>query len=347
MLPMDFEIGEVVYTVTDLRSRRVDRGGPESQIDMYGFVSNHTPSTAVPESPEAEFAKSLTPEETRLPFSDVDWSYISNMGFVDGSLHIQIKDDPLAINERQSKRGRLFPIYLVGSDGTKYDFSRNYQFPLRQYWEKDKNTYTEYVFENITDVAQLKGMTLVKEGYEYTETFDMGWSMADYAETIDEEWSLKDAGLSLKFKVPGEAEESLTVPVKKEMPVVNGIELYADSIVVTPLYADVTYLTDNLDTTYLDQGIGRLFRSLGIPGGVMNFYLKDDPNNANFITYDDGTVFEFELLSESFADYSYTPGMYEANVRYSKADILSESSDIIEVDRIKSITLQGVEFAVE
>jgi hypothetical protein len=344
MLPPDLEIGDITYTVANLRSCRVDRSGPENQIDLYGSVSNHTPSIvpAIPDSSEGQGRpKSLTTEETHIPFSDVDWSYISNIGFVDGSFHIQVKDDPFLINERRGLRGWLFPIYLVDSDGTKYGFEdpKTYRFPITQYWEEYTGAYTEFVFENITDVTQLKGMTLAKEGYEYTETFDAGWSIMEFAEKIDAGLTF-DEGLTLKFKMPAEG-ESLTIPVNKEIPVVNGIELYADSIVVTPLYVNVTYLTDYLKSS------GRLFDSLGIPGGVVIFDLKDEPVGSNCITYDDGTIFEFEFQTESFSEYSDELGMYKATVRYSKADILSEDKNIIEVDRVKSVTVQGIEFEVE
>jgi hypothetical protein len=333
MLPMDFKIGDIRYTVANLRSRLVDRGGPESQIDMYGFVSGHTPSTTVPESPE--FTKALTPEETRIPFSDVDWSYISNMGFVDGAFHIQIKDDPLIINYERQKRGWLFPIYLIGPDGTKYEPGRQYRFPVVQYWDRDSSAYAEYIFENITGIAQLQGMTFVKEGHEYTETFDAGWFLDEYAETVEAGGPL-DAGWSLRFKAPGET-ETLAVPVKKEIPVVPGIELYADGIVVTPLCVNVRYITDNPINR-------RFFNSLGIPGGVTRFDLKDEPDSQNFVTYDDGTVFELEQQYESFSGDSDALGMYEANVRYSKTMILS--GDIIEVNRVKSVTIQGMVFEV-
>jgi hypothetical protein len=184
-------------------------------------------------------------------------------------------------------------------------------------------------------------MTLVKEGYEYTETFDAGWFLDDYMETVNAGGSL-DAGWFFKFKAPSIEAESLTIPVKKEIPVVKGVELYADHIVVTPLYMNVTYLIEDLEN-------GRLFNSLGIPEGRVAFDLRNDPSNVNFITYDDGAIFEFELQSESFWKYSDTLGMYEATIRYSKERILSESINeaIIEVNRIKSVTVQGMEFEVE
>jgi hypothetical protein len=259
------------------------------------------------------------------------------MGFVDGAFHIQIKDDPFIINYQRHKRGLLFPIYLIDSDGTKYEPDRQYRFPVVQYWDKDSSSYAEYIFENITDITQLQGMTFVKEGHEYTETFDAGWFLEEYAETIDAGGSL-DTGWFFKFKVSSGEAESLTVPVKNKIPVVSGIELYAEDIVVTPLYVNVTYLTDNPVNR-------RFFNSLGIPGGVISFDLKGEPGSQNFITYDDGTIFEFELQYESFSEYSAARGMYEANVRYSKDMILS--GDIIEVNRVKSVTIQGVEFEVE
>jgi hypothetical protein len=261
------------------------------------------------------------------------------MGFVDGVFHIQIKDDPFIINYERRKRGSLFLSYLVGSDGTKYEYDRTYHFPIPQLWDKDTVAYTEYIFDHITDIAQLSGMTLVKEGYEYTETFDAGWFLDDYTESVDAGGPL-DAGWFLQFKVPPGEAESLTIPVKKEIPVVKGVALYADHIVVTPLYVNVTYLIKDLEN-------GRLFHSLGIPGGVHTFILKNDPDSANFITYDDGTIFEFDLQDESFSEYSATLGMYEANVRYSKGIISSEDViDMIEVNRVKSVTVQGVEFEV-
>jgi hypothetical protein len=99
----------------------------------------------------------------------------------------------------------------------------------------------------------------------------------------------------------------------------------------------VRYITDNPINR-------RFFNSLGIPGGVTRFDLKDEPDSQNFITYDDGTVFELEQQYESFSGDSGALGMYEANVRYSKAMILS--GDIIEVNRVKSVTIQGMEFEV-
>jgi hypothetical protein len=345
-LPPGFDASDISYTVANLRSRRAPRSGPESQIDLYGFVSNHTPSI-LPEIPAGSETqgrpKSLAPEETHIAFSDVDWSYISNMGFVDGVLHIQVKDDSFIINDAtRGKRGWLFPIYLVDSDGTKYGFEnpKTYHFPIKQYWEPEKQTYTEFVFGDITDIAQLAGMTLAKEGYEYTETFNAVWSLDEYAETLIE-GSYFDAGLTVKFKAPGE-EESLTVPVNREIPAVPGIEVYAESIVVTPLYADVTYLAADLKNS------GRFFNSIGIPGGVTTFDLTDNPSGSNFITYDDGTIFEFEYQTESFSEYSDELGMYKAVVRYSRENVLSgEIINIIEVDRVKSVTIQGVEFEAE
>jgi hypothetical protein len=187
-------------------------------------------------------------------------------------------------------------------------------------------------------------MTLAKEGYEYTKTIDAGWSITDFAETIDAGLTF-DAGLTLKFKMPGE-EESLIIPVNREIPVVRGIEVYAESIVVTPLYADVTYLADDLD-----KNSRRFFNSLGIPGGVTIFDLTGESSGSNFITYDDGTIFEFEYQTESphsFSEYSDELGMYKAVVRYSRENVLSgDIRNIIEVDRVKSVTIQGVEFEVE
>lgn len=59
---------------------------------------------------------------------------------------------------------------------------------------------------------------------------------------------------------------------------------------MTPLYVNVTYL-------YEDSK-----RDVPIWGG--SEYLQ---NTQNFITYDDGSIFEFNLRSYSFLDYSGTP----------------------------------------
>ncbi len=322
-LPMNAEVRELTYTMGDIRSRRVDRSGPENQIDLYGTVLNHIPST-VPEKPE--HPPILAPEETHIPFSDVDWSYISNIGFIDGCLHIQMKDDPLKLDNGWTKVGRgwLFPVYLIDSEGRHYGLEneRVYHFPVPD-WENG-DTYAEYVFADITKIEQLKSMTLVKEGYEFTEIIRGKWSMT--------------------FPVPSET-EFLTIPVKKEIPLKEDKELYADKIIVTPLYVNVTYL-------YEDSK-----RDVPIWGG--SEYLQD---TRNFITYDDGSLFELNLRSDSFLDYSGTPHEFgqrlfvadsktpekkEANVRYSKEiDETTGRLDIIEVNKVKSVTIQGVEFKV-
>ncbi|WP_286860445.1 hypothetical protein [Proteiniphilum sp. UBA5510] len=324
MLPMNAEVGELTYTIGGIRSRRVDRSGQENQIDLYGTVLNHIPST-IPEKQERP-QTTLAPEETHIPFSNVDWSYISNIGFIDGCLHIQVKDDPFKMDNGWTKvrRGWLFPVYLIDSDGRQYGLEneKTYNFPVPD-WENG-DTYAEYVFEDITEIEQLKSMTLVKEGYEFTEIIAGKWS--------------------IPFTVPSET-EFLTIPVKKEIPLKEDKELYADSIIVTPLYVNVTYLYEDIK------------RDVPIWGG--SEYLKD---TQNFITYDDGSIIEFNLRSYSFLDYSGTPLEFgerlfvadsgtsenkEANVRYSKEiDETTGSVDIIEVNKVKSVTIQGLEFKV-
>ncbi len=262
MLPLNAEVGELTYTIGDIRSRRVDRSGQENQIDLYETVLNHIPST-VPEKPE--HPPILAPEETHIPFSNVDWSYISNIGFIDGCLHIQVKNDPLKMDYGWTKVGRgwLFPVYLIDSEGRQYGLEndRTYNFPVPD-WENG-DIYTEYVFADITEIEQLKNMTLAKEGYEFTEIIGVG-----------EKWSLT-------FAVPSET-EFLTIPVKKEISLKEAKELYADSIIVTPLYVNVTYL-------YEDS-------KRDVPGWGGSEYLKD---TQNFITYDDGSIFELNLRSYS------------------------------------------------
>ena len=338
-LPPDVEIKEITYTISFIQSGLIDRFG-EVQIDLYSTVADHIPST-VPASSEypkyltpeethisfsdidwscvtanSKYQKLLTPEETRILFPEVDWSYISNIGFVDGRLHVQVKDDQLRMPDYPwLVRGRLSPL-LIGSDGTHYiHFENDENEVVREYTlqgrgKKDDEMYREYVFTNITDIEQLKDMTLAIAGPEHTELIDAEWP--------------------LKFKLSSE-NEPLTIPIKMAMPVAPDKELFADSIVVTPLSVNITFLVDNINdldkTDYLDTLADR-----------------------QFITYNDGTIFEFRFngWSNTFLNYPDKSEKKEVHAIHERRNLVTEGiKGIIEIEKVKSVTIQGMEFYVE
>jgi hypothetical protein len=307
-IPRDVETDEITYTLEFLHGGFVYRSGV-IQIDLHDTVSNHFPSS-FQENPE--YPKRLAPDETHIAFSDIgwDWSYISNIGFVDGRLHIQVKDDTWkAPYSHYPARGYIY-LALIGSDGKQYvHYDNDDERVVEEYsFRSGGNTYREYVFTNIADIGQLKDMELAYAGlFEATEIIDAEWSLA--------------------FKLPSES-ESLVIPVKRSLPVTAGKELFADSIVLTPLSVSMTFPVD--DANDFEQRHPDYFDGLA---------------GKQFLTYEDGTTLEFRF--NTWRNWFLHPGSaqkQEARVSYYRPN---RAWSVIEIGKVKSVTIQGVEFIVE
>jgi hypothetical protein len=104
---------------------------------------------------EQEFIHVLRQEQTHIKLPGIDWMYISNIGFVDGKLHIQINPD----NEMGSYNHGYF--FFTDDRGNKQDIAMN-SVSYGSYTKGGTNyggDYEEYIFD-ISDISQLEHLHL-------------------------------------------------------------------------------------------------------------------------------------------------------------------------------------------
>jgi hypothetical protein len=178
------EPGEATLNINGYTNGRIFReGAAESDLDVYSLLQNHAPGLLPSErlwenggnfrkiggTPQSQAGKELVentgllkPDEMSLGFDNIDWAVISNIGFVDGRLHIQTKTAPApecrnvlaSINfVNQSGEvvynGRLF----IGFTDTK-DEGEGSDRRLETIAQ-----YKEMIYKDVTDIEQLKGLT--------------------------------------------------------------------------------------------------------------------------------------------------------------------------------------------
>ena len=303
--PKDADIEELTLTVWSMLSGFMWIDEIEHDIDLYDIMSNHTP-TIIPG--DAINPTHLKFDEIRIPFSGFDWTYISNIGFVDGRLHIQVQNESqvLSFQPRRMRKAQITP-WLVDSYGTTHGRQMGTGQTNRVYLSG--GYYLEYYFHHITDVEQLKGMTLGKLGQGFTEL-------------IDEEWVFT-------FALPDEM-DSLTISINEKMPVSINQELFAEKILITPLFINMTFLSEDANN----------FR----------FHSNSVLDQWHYITYTDGTTVPFMFNSGGPRLHDLNnQERREINLRHTRRGYLADwgIDRAIEIDRIRSITIQGMEFKVD
>jgi hypothetical protein len=134
----------------------------------------------------------LKPDETNIKFENIDWAYISNLGFVDGYLHIQTSIPIDMVNDKYLLRfGFVNEANEVVSDGDlRIDFIK-YE---NRYGYDGSNLFYKYsdtIYESITDIEQLKGLSVVIDTLEQGRTFEGSWEFSfDIPEKITTEFAV-------------------------------------------------------------------------------------------------------------------------------------------------------------
>jgi hypothetical protein len=179
------EPGEATININGYTNGKTFReGAAEGDLDVYSLLQTHAPGLLPSErlwENGGNFRKSggasqrqagkelaentglLTPDEMRLGFDNIDWAVISNIGFVDGRLHIQTKTAPapecrndLASINFVNRYGEV--VYdghlFIGFTDTK-DEGEGSERRLETVAQ-----YKEMIYEGVTDVEQLKGLTV-------------------------------------------------------------------------------------------------------------------------------------------------------------------------------------------
>ncbi len=188
--------GFATLSINGLKTNRENKSGlKENKINVYELLQDYIPNTMmqeevyklggahlvykngtmVAESPL--LFRLLKFDEKEITFDNIDWSLISNIGFVDGHLHIQTR--ALSDNENQ-----LASIDFVDSNNkvihsghfylSYVDFENSHHKPDAP----PHNLYTEMVYEEITDLKQLKDLRMAIDIVEVGKAMKGNWEFS-------------------------------------------------------------------------------------------------------------------------------------------------------------------------
>jgi len=244
---------------------------PESNIDAVELLKRTAPVTvsqddvwlrggsARNDSSNELFKKSrlLESDELNIPFDNAAMFSISNIGFVDGRLHIQTK---AALSGTALVHGYFINIkFLNAAKETVYEpaawinFVADGKYAYAEYAGEPHDEYSEMIYDDITSPEQLNGLTVAIDCMKSPKIIEGHWEFA--------------------FTVP----EKVTTEfyINREIPI-NGEKMKIGMISLSPLGI----------TIHLPQG--------KLAGHNPYQYRHDD---AVYVEYKDGTVIELNESS--------------------------------------------------
>ncbi len=163
--------------------------------------------------------KVLQADQVAIEFQNINWSTISNVGFIDGELHIQTK--PI-----DNTFSNIMNMHFVDENNTPV-FTNELSINYGKRVNGTGGAYDEFVFENIKEISQLQNLRLVIDVAEYGDYFTGNWSAS--------------------FKVPPQARK-ITIPVQDTIMLANEA-IKADIITLSPLGLTIQYKTEILNPT--------------------------------------------------------------------------------------------------
>ena len=196
----------------------------ENQLDIYSLASNneseYVPVNYYLSSSGYDFRnlyKSkyffntekihlLKADNLSITFSNIDWSKISNIGFIDDELHIKTVLDGDSFNN-------IISLSFVDKNGNKvYTNQFDVRYGRHPSYSYHLSKYYEFIFENINDISQIKDLKLCLDVSEYGEYIEGNWEA--------------------KLMVPSEAKKK-EVSVKDKL-MLSGKEVFVDKLVLSP-----------------------------------------------------------------------------------------------------------------
>lgn len=143
------------------------------------------------EVPDHDQAKVLKSDKTDIQLNGLDWARITNIGFVDGKLHIQLN----AANPYNYIR-KFYFTDEHGNPKIEYEYS--------VYFKKSKNdSFREFIFD-IADVSQIKGLTIKADYVSYDGLIEGNWKSSFKLASKMETVKLED-----KYRLPNHKEVTL------------------------------------------------------------------------------------------------------------------------------------------
>ena len=260
--------GNVTFNIDNiLSSKAFKKDIKENEINVYDMLKDHTPKIisqdqgvwvngGAYQSEEGEAlalkSKLLSLDQKDVKFDNIDWSHISNIGFVDGYLHIQTnimrdnENDLASINFVNAEgeilyNGHLLLSYIDNGDGKIY---------------ADSKKYKEMIYEDITDIEQLKDLFVSIDFLEMGKVIEGNWKIS--------------------FNVPDKMTK-IEINVNREI-LLNENSITIDTIFLSPLgitmqlpknvnYSNGFDYKDSVSVKYTDGTIVRLDSILVVATG--------------------------------------------------------------------------------
>lgn len=251
--------GNVTFNIDNiLSSKAFKKDIKENEINVYDMLKDYSPKTISQDEGVwvsggasqsevgralASKSKLLSLDEKDIKFDNIDWSHISNIGFVDGYLHIQTnvmrdnENDLASINFVNAEgeilyNGHLFLSYFNKGDNKIYG---------------DSKKYKEMIYEGITEMEQLKDLFVSIDFLEIGKVIEGNWKVS--------------------FNVPDKMTKT-EINVNREI-LLNGNSITIDTIFLSPLgitmqlpknvnYSNGYDYKDSVSVKYTDGTIVRL-----------------------------------------------------------------------------------------
>lgn len=210
------DLPEVSVQVEDLIGRTIVDSMPQEMVTKRGG--------------SYEQKNLLTVDALSIPFENAGQFTISNIGFVDGQLHIQVKTilggDELnagyyisaQFGDEQNKR--LYEPTAV------FDFIADKKYAYSEAAKEPHANYTELIYSDINSVEQLEGMSMFIDYMQPPQISKGTWTFS--------------------FNVPEKVSQVLAV--NRELSI-NGEDMYIEAIAISPLGITLT-LPKNISGEY-------------------------------------------------------------------------------------------------
>ena len=154
----------------------------------------------------------LQPDKLSVPLSEIDWTVISNIGFVDNEFHIQLLTDRFS---------NVMTIHLLDKNGNaKYSTSLSLMYGNNENSKiTGRGAFNEFIFRDINNASQLKDLTISMDVAEYGAFHTGDWKAA--------------------FQIPRPMTK-LDIPVNRDL-ILSGENVYIDKMGISPLGISINY----------------------------------------------------------------------------------------------------------
>jgi hypothetical protein len=228
-----------------LVGRDVRKGLIEDAVDIGGLLRGGAPGVingddvwisggSGPNEMDWESMKKsslLQYDEMDIKFNNTDMYSISNIGFLDGTLHIQIK---IRVNGAVLDYGHYLTVKFINRDGNvvfsqsaNVNFFHDKKYGSSNHINELEYEYNEIIYEGVTDPKQLDNLTVAIDYMEYPKAIEGNWSFT--------------------FMIPDSA--AAAIPVGREISI-NGDKVAVDSVFLSPLALTV-HLHRNMSKEYM------------------------------------------------------------------------------------------------